>query len=336
MKLDQKSLLSLLISLSLGSLTVWYVWVHMDVNLLLREFEKANYFWIFASMAVSSIAFIARGLRWNLLTEPAGYPIRAANSVRSVFIGYLANYAFPRVGEVARCSVVLRTDKVPLSIGLGTVITERIVDLLAMMLVFGLSLLFEYERILQTIADFGGVRLSQIHTQIHSRAFIIFPLLGILLMCIVAAWIYRARWISWGPIQKIVSVFGEVWQGMWSIRKLSNPGLFIAYSLLIWLVFYAMTYVIFFSMQSTAHLPASSGLVVLAMASLGMIAPVQGGFGTYHLMVALGLSFYGIEQSQGLILATLLHTSQLVFCLLAGGLSLLTFALFPTLSKTTT
>lgn len=317
-----KKTIQIVVSAAIAIGMLAYIFSIVDINSMVVELQKADYKWILASIAISMVAHVARGLRWNLLLEPLGQKIRPINAIKSVLAGYLANYALPRAGEVVRCSIVKKTDDVPVNISLGTVITERIVDVAAMGLVFCLALVFEFNYLTKFLTDFFDSKAKG--TDGNSN-YIIYVLLLVASLGIAFVVVFiknKEKFLKIGIVAKIYGFAEGLLQGILSITKMKNSWLFIFYTFLIWFSYYAMTYVILFSMADTASLPPASGLVILALASLGMAAPVQGGIGPYHLMVASALSIYGIVWEKGLILATILHTSQFVTMLVFGGISL--------------
>ncbi len=318
-----KQALQIGISLGVAAFLIGYIFTIVDFSAMVSELQNANYYWIAASIAISLVAHAARGLRWNLLLDPLNFKAKPANAVKAVLVGYLANYALPRAGELARCSLVKKTDDIPVNVSLGTVITERVVDVVAMALVFGLSFLLEFNRLKDFVSGFFGAKFQSL-SESALKYYWLFAIVALgILMIIYLLYKNREKLLKIGIIAKIYGFAEGLLSGLMSITRMKSSGLFIFYTFVIWFCYYAMTQVIFYSMADTATLPIQAGLVVLALASLGMAAPVQGGIGAYHFMVATGLLIYGIPQEKGLILATILHTSQFLTILLFGGVSLI-------------
>ncbi|MFN0049054.1 MAG: lysylphosphatidylglycerol synthase transmembrane domain-containing protein [Cytophagales bacterium] len=316
-----KKAIQIFVSIGVAAALLGYIFSIVDFNVLLAELAKANYYWIGLSIFISLISHFARGLRWNLLLEPLNFKANPFHAVQAVLAGYLANYALPRAGEVVRCSLLKKTDNVPINVSLGTVITERIVDVAAMGLIFGLSFMLEFSRLKDFIANFFGTKFQSISDSLLNN-FILLIVIG-LMFGLALFFIYQARekLLKNTFILKIYEFIVGLVAGVMSITKMKKSGLFIFYTVVIWGGYFLMTYVIFFAIDDTANLPFQSGLVVLALASLGMVAPVQGGIGVYHIMVATGLLIYGIPQDKGFIVATILHTSQFLTVLVFGGIS---------------
>lgn len=325
MQLNLKSFLQLALSLLLAGALLYYVFSIVNFNTMVEEFSKANIFWIFVSMLVSVVSLIARGLRWNILLEPLDLKIKPINGVKSVSFGYLANYIFPRFGEVARCTFVNRTDNIPLDKAIGTVITERIVDVVATLIIIALSFVLEFEKLFDFIN--GLVDFSSLFQKANMLVLIFVILITCLFLVVYIFKKYKDKILSISIVAKIIGFVMGLMTGITSILKMKKVSLFLFYSFLIWLGYYAMVYFILFSMDDTAYLPSKVGVIVLCLGSLGMIAPVQGGFGAYHIMVASALMLYGISQEKGLIMATIMHTSQFILMIIAGGISAISLIL---------
>lgn len=323
MKFNLKTLAQFGISLLLAGILIYYISTQIDFNKLLKGFEKVDYTWVWISMLISMVAHISRGLRWNILLKPLGYQIKPANAAFAVLTGYLANYVFPRAGELARCSYVHKTDKLPINIGLGTVITERLVDLVALLIVTLLCFVVEFNKLNSFFLFLWNEKWKHLNQSLQNNYWLLIVAVTLFAACIVAIYLFRNKLAQVSFISKITAFIKGLLSGIMSITKLQNAWLFIGYTIVIWVAYYFMAYVIFFSMPETATLPPQAGLVVLALASFGMAAPVQGGIGVYHIMVAMALSIYGISQTTGYVLATVFHTSQFVCILATGALSTL-------------
>lgn len=318
-----KKVIQVAISVVIAVALMVYIFSIVDFNAMLLELQRANYYWIALSILISLLAHIARGLRWNLLLAPLQFKAKPLHAIQAVCAGYLANYALPRAGEVVRCSLLKKTDDVPINVSLGTVITERIVDVIAMGIIFGLSFLLEFSRLKEFVFGFFGTKFESFTETIFNNILTLTFLFLLLIGGLVLLFISRKKLLQIAIIKKIYDFIKGLVAGVLSITKMKNSGLFIFYTFIIWFGYYLMTYVIFFALPNTANLPFQSGLVVLALAALGMTAPVQGGIGAYHIMVATGLLIYGIPNEKGLIVATILHTSQFLTVLVFGGISFL-------------
>lgn len=302
---------------------LWWLFKDMELADFVARLKEVDYGWVYLSIAFSIVAFWARAYRWHLLFQPLNIDVSIFRLTIAVIVGYMANLAFPRMGEVSRCAVIKRTDDVPISTSIGTVVTERGVDLISLLVLVAGALAVEFNKI--------NSLLTSMFTQVWSG------LSGGQLLLIVAVLVAIAA-VGWWAVVRFKNSPGfarlkefllNLWYGVSSISRMKSPGKFILSTIVLWLSYYFMSYVIVFSMQETAWLDLKAGLVLLAMGGIGMAMPVQGGFGTYHAFVAGILLWYGIDERTGVFFATLLHTSQVVTAMVLGGLALLVVVFLP-------
>jgi len=295
----------------------------VDIRKTFEEISHANFLWLFASVGVSLIAFVSRAYRWNMLIEPLGYRPRISSTFYSLMVGYLANLAVPRLGEVTRCGSLSRAEKVPFNSLLGTVIIERLIDVICLLLCLILTAVIEYDRLGNFLMDtiFNPVK-ERVSASLHSLVFIGISALILALLTGVIIWFVKKSRQSTGE-SKIISLIKGLVDGLLSIGQLKRPAIFIFHSVLIWVMYFFMAYLAFFSLPVTSGLTWSAGMFILVVGGMGMAAPVQGGIGAYHLLVSQGLILYGLSQQDGLAFATLLHTSQMLVVIFFGALSFL-------------
>jgi uncharacterized protein (TIRG00374 family) len=328
MKINTASTIKYVSTLAIGGALLYFVFSGMDFKAMVYELKRANYTWIIVSMTITLLSHFSRAYRWNLLLKPLGYNVKLINTFQAVMIGYFANLAFPRLGEVTRCSVLKRTDDIPVDVSLGTVITERVVDVIMSGILLGLCFILEFAR----LKDFFSVMITQRVEStnfLSGKGLLIILLLSLFSMGLVLlSYIYRQKLMNNAFIKKIAAFLSGIFKGLLSIRKLENKWSFIFHSVFIWFIYFLVTYIIFFAMDDTSHLPVSAGLVAMVLGAFGMAAPVQGGIGAYHIMVSGALLIYGIPQEKGIILATIMHTSQALVMIICGGLSIIALALF--------
>ncbi|MFA0962114.1 lysylphosphatidylglycerol synthase transmembrane domain-containing protein [Roseivirga sp. BDSF3-8] len=314
-----------LISAGLGIGLLWYLFQKVDTDGFIDRVADLNYSWIVLSIVLSLLSHWARAYRWNLMLEPQGFRLKSYRSFLAVMSGYLGNLAVPRMGELFRCMVLKRTDDVPVTNSFGAVVAERVLDLLILIAIIGSVLLLEQDKIQTFITGYISENVSGVISSIPGYLPGVVAFSSALL--VLAFFLFRRKIRKTSLYIKVRSLLSGVIEGFVSIRKVKKPLHFWGSTFIIWLMYYLMSYVIVFTMPETSSLPAIAGLSILMMGGLGMAAPVQGGFGTYHLMVSAILVIYGIGKSDGLFFATVLHTSQTVAVILFGGISALT-ALF--------
>lgn len=312
-----KSTLKLAATTILAVAIVWYLFKDIDwqkVTTLLQEF---NFWWIALSMGLGIISHGLRAWRWKLLVDSGDQKIWFWNSFFAVMIGYLMNSVFPRLGEVSRCGVLNRKEGVSVPFALGTVVTERIIDLLILALVTISTFLLQFgllEPYYFKVRDFlTGFFIDNWWT---------FPIL--LLLIIGTVWFWKTdRFKHLRLIAKTQGLIDQGFQGIRSLSRLQNKKGFWISTVLIWVLYFLMLYVITLGSEETKYLRPMAGLSILVMGSFGMASPTPNGIGAFHALVAGVLVLYGITYDTGIIIATILHTSQFVTILVIGPISLL-------------
>ncbi len=316
-------ILKYILLLTIGGILLWLAFRGQDLSKIAYQLKTANYTWVFLSILVSLIAHYIRGLRWKMLIKPLGYQPTNTNTFHAVMIGYLANLAVPRMGEVSRCGVLSKTDKIPMQSLVGTVIIERIIDVLFLLGILILSILIEYS----TIKDFLFLNivnpLLDKFQSAQSTLIFIVALVLIIVIIIVLIKKYHAQLLKNKVYEKIWNILLGFKDGILSVVKMEKKGLFIVYSCLIWLMYILSTWLCFFAIEPTSHLTFSSGVFIMAVGGIGMSAPVQGGIGAYEAAIQLALLVYGVNAADGLSYATLNHSSQILSILVVGSISLL-------------
>ncbi len=324
MKISVVALLKYFAFLALAILLLFWAFEGQDVNKLTQSIRQANPFWIALSVLACLAAHLLRALRWNLLIRTLGHQPSLKHSFYAVMVGYLANLAVPRMGEVSRCGVLKKTDQIPVTPLIGTVFTERLSDLVLLLSITGLAVLLEFKRIAHFMYQQGWLKIEAL---LSGRLFIGF-LLGLGITAILA-YSYKAKLkTKVAPLAKTLSALKS---GALSFKNMPNKGLYLSYSIAIWIAYFLSTYFCFFALSGTQNLGLLAALAALVFGSLGMIVPVQGGMGAFHWMVAEGLTLYNIPKTEGLSFATLIHSSQIVVILVIGGISLLLIAAKKTL-----
>ena len=328
-----KQLLQLVLFLGIG---VFFIWLSIkdltpeDTKMLkessLQVFKLRPFLFIMLSILVMSLGHYCRGLRSVMLIKPLGYELRKSTSFYAVMVGYLANLAFPRLGEVLRCTFIQRYDNVPFQKTLGTIVTERVIDLiiwlvlLVIAIALNTSVLSELV-IDQTTGETMGLWIShKFSSMIHNYTLII---LGVVVVVIgIALYFTRHRWMKVKFFAKIGHLIKGVWQGLISIKDLENPLLFIFYTLCIWIAFFLGSYIIFFAFDFLSGLGFTPALSILAFGSIAfMIA--QGGLGAYPLLAAEIFVLYGVNYNQGLAAAWIGWSAQTIMVLVLGFASLI-------------
>jgi glycosyltransferase 2 family protein len=322
MKRNLIPVVKFLLLLIIAGVLLFFSFRGISVKAVFNEIVKAKVGWVLLSVFISLIALISRAFRWKLLIEPLGYQPTLKNTAYAVAVGYLANLAFPRLGEVTRCGSLSTADNIPFNKLFGTVVVERIIDVISLFVCIVLVAIIEFNRLGQflqkNIADPVYLKMNQI---LSSATGIIILVVFIIAVAFLI-WLF-IRYQRKKSASKWADIINGFMKGLISIKELHKPWLFVFHSVLIWFLYYVSVYVCLFSFPFTSHLGLTAALFLLVAGGLGMSAPVQGGIGAYHLLVSQGLLLYGITLENGLAFATLLHSLQLIMVIITGIIALL-------------
>ncbi len=313
-----KTFINTVVFLILGAALFYWALSKEDTSSLITEIKSADITFILLSMLCGILSHLARALRWKLLLTPMGYKAKTANSFHAVILGYLVNMALPRVGEITRPAVLSKLENIPFNKLMGTVLIERIVDLFITLLI-AISIFFIQFDI---IYDFAASLFADTSSS-NAILYGIITLVGILALYLI----YRFRhWFYNLPIIKKFKDFIEgMLDGVRTIFKLEQKGLFIFYSIFIWVMYFFMPYFVLFALDGTSHLGASASLTVLLFGTAAMIVPVPGGVGTFEVMVPAGLALYGIGSLVGSSYALITHAIQFIVIIGVGVISIIYF-----------
>ena len=302
----------------LGILIFWMVYKDQDLNRIKSILSNdVNYFWIVVSLLLGLLSHVSRTIRWNLMIEPLGRKPRMLNTFLAVMVGYLMNLALPRMGEISRCGVLARYEKISFSKLIGTVVLERLIDVLMLLILLVIVVLTQFGQVLEFLNNNPEVN-EKFQKVIFSPL-----LIGGLFLILIVLWISRHRIRKSLLVQKVMGFVSQFGEGFRSIGKMKKKGAFIFHSIFIWVLYYLMLYCVFFSFGFTSHLTPLAGLTVFVLGSFGMVAPVQGGIGAWHFMVIEGLALYGVDRADGKIFALLAHGSTTVMLIVLGLIGLL-------------
>ena len=250
----------------------------------------------------------------------------AIDATASVLTGYLANLALPRAGEVARCGTLYRLANVPVNISFGTVVAERLFDVLMLLILLAATFVLEFDRLSQFFMEFFGSKVGGQGAGAGSSGVLLMVGAGLVGLAVLGWFLYNRYRDALGrhPLyQKVMAFTKGLLEGLLSVRKLRRPGAFVFHTLLIWTMYYLMSYTLFFAMPATAGLSPLAGLTILVVGSLGMAAPTPGGIGSFHLLVGQVAMLYGLTSQDGQILATFIHGVSTLMIIILGVLSLL-------------
>lgn len=324
-----KQIIQVTISLGIAIWIFWFLYRDIALDSLLVQIKSTNWSWIFASLFISLFGFWLRAWRWTLLIRSdEGEKVKPNRAYHAVMVGYLVNLLIPRAGEVAKCGVLTRTNGISLGHLLGTVILERSVDLLFLVSTIGLAFLVENELFLSLASLL--VDVDDLWAKILANLPVF---LGGLVIFIIFMVLILRKYRDHGLIKKIRHFMREIVSGLKSVNQLSNPLGFWLSSVLIWVIYFLTMYTVSLGITSTANLSSGEVLLVMVMGSIGMVAPVQGGIGTFHALVAFILIQLGISEEDGKIFAAIIHGTQVLLMLAAGLISWVLMMRLPSWNK---
>jgi hypothetical protein len=317
------SILKYLFFLGLGVFLVWWS-LHQIPKEKWGDFKKdlqtANYWLAIPVFLILTLSHLLRALRWNILMQPMGYHPRIANTFFAVMIGYLANLAVPRLGEVLKCTVLARYEKVPAEKLVGTIVAERAVDVISLGLVFLLALITQFD-----VLGTYGTELSRQLFENKGGSFSPLKIgiaLGLLLLVILAIRIWFRQFSHLRIVILARKILKGIWEGLSSIGKLKNKAAFLLYSAGIWSLYIFGTWVGLLATTGTSHLGIQHAVAALAFGSIGMIV-TPGGIGAYAYFIAKVLEQNDIPFETGFANGTLQWFVQFIIVLIVGAMSLL-------------
>jgi uncharacterized protein (TIRG00374 family) len=317
-----KALLQYLIILAVTALLIWFSLRNLNVkegedkwDYLLQTWKSANKGWLLGMAVVAMLSHLVRAERWRMLMVPSGHKTSLLYSFYSLMVGYLVNLVIPRGGEVSRCYNLYKLDKAPVELTFGTVVVERIADVICLLLLIGVSFIIESEKLflfIQTLPIGSGSEKIKMFLFLGLAALIVFLLLFLI--------IKKNKKIN----AKVMSTWQGFKEGLLSVFRLERKGLFVFYSLLIWALYFLMSYCVILAFPETHHLGAEAVLSLFAIGSIAMAAPLPGGTGSYHVLVPQGLVFlHGIPYNHAVAFTFIFHGWQTAIMIVGGAISLL-------------
>ncbi|MCZ2100956.1 MAG: flippase-like domain-containing protein [Chitinophagales bacterium] len=275
------------------------------------DLSRVRYGWIWITIIAFMLSNVLRAHRWKMMLEAIGYKPKMTNLLGTVMVNYLANLGIPRSGEVIRAAMLSKYENIPFEKSFGTVVTDRIFDAIMMAIIFIVTFFLGG----RAVADYLN---QNIHLEDKLRFLTGYPfvLLSVFLLGFLTVWgVYknRAKIRNTAFGNKIMLKLKGFYDGILSVRKVSNIPLFIFHSVVIWVLYFLMQYLAFFSFDPTQHLDIIAGLVVFSFGSLGIVIPTPGGMGSFHFLTAEALAIYGIQGSDAFTYANIVFFSIQIF-----------------------
>ena len=313
MKKTASNIVKIALPLLLGGGILYWMYRDFDFHRIEHVLRyEMNWTWMLLSMPFGVLAQMFRGWRWKQTLEPVGERPRTSTSIHAVFLSYAASLVVPRIGEFTRCGVLKRYDNVSFTKALGTVVTERAIDTLVVGVVTGVTLLFQMS-VFGTFFERTGTSLDSIFSQFSLTGYGVTALCGVAVLLLVH-WLLKRLYIY----NKVRDALHGIWQGIISLRAVSNKPLFLFFTVGIWLSYFLHYYLTFFCFPFTEHLGVTCALVTFVVGSIAVIVPTPNGAGPWHFAVKTMLILYGIADEQALFFVLIVHTLQTLLVVLLG------------------
>jgi uncharacterized protein (TIRG00374 family) len=301
---------------------LYFAFKGINLHDLLIDLKDANYLWVFLSLLFAIFGFLIRAYRWKLLIEPLGFNPHLRNTFYALMVGYSANFVLPRLGEITRCGSLNKSENVPFDALLGTVIVERIIDILTLLVLLLFIFFIKMEFFGNFLKEHIFIPLIHKFSGFFDFSFISWLIFLVVIIIIGSTYyVFKERLSKRMLFRKTNKIISGISSGFKTVYKLKKRKVFIFNTIFLWLVYFFMTWLLVFAIPETSQLKPIDGLFILVIGSLGMSAPVQGGIGAFHWIVSLGLTLYGIPKKDGLVFATISHESQAILIVLLGSLS---------------
>lgn len=299
--------------LLLGTFILYWVYHDFDFaragEVLSRDMHWG---WMLLSLFFGVLGHVVRGWRWRQTLAPLGAYPKISDCVDAIFISYAANLVLPRVGELSRCGVLDRYDGVSFTQSLGTVVTERLIDTLCILLISGATFLLQMPVFFRFFEETGTKIPSFFHLLTSPWFYVtLFCVLGVLLL-----FYYLFRMLSF--FDKVKGAALNIWEGVMSLRNVKNLPLFLFYTLLIWLSYFLHFYLTFYCFSFTASLDLLAGLVLFVGGTFAVIVPTPNGAGPWHFAVITMMMMYGVTAADAGVFALIVHGIQTLLVILLG------------------
>lgn len=285
----------------------------MPISEIIPYFKTANYWWIGLGVIFGILSHLSRAYRWNYMLKPMGYSIKTQNSIMAIFIAYLANFGIPRSGEVLRAAVATNYEKIPFEKSFGTIVAERVFDVIMVLLICVVTLFFQFDFIYNILIE-----------KFNPTKIIVVLLSLSLLFVLVVFYIKKSK----GKIaNKIKGFLGGLLEGITSVIKMENKGAFIFHTVFIWVMYILMFYITSFAVPQLEGAPFSSIIVAFIAASF-TVATTNGGVFFYPVAVMSALALFGLAEEPSYAFGWIIWTSQTVMIIVFGILSFIYLPIF--------
>ncbi|MDR1918396.1 MAG: flippase-like domain-containing protein [Tannerellaceae bacterium] len=306
-------IIKVFLPLILGCLLLWFLYRNMDFSEIWQVIrEGVRYDILLLSLLFGLVANVIRAYRWGLLIKTLGERFRMRNLVYAVLGNYAINFVLPRVGEVWRCGIITKYEKISFPKLLGTLVIDRMTDTISVGLLTLFIFFFNFNFFKRFLAN-------------NPELMIEFPddsgaiwIIVVLLILVAAVWFTFTHLNHLSLVQKAKGLLTNVWEGMKSLWLMERKGLFALQTLLIWSCYFFFFYITFYAFDFTRDLGLSAGLIAFTMGSIGVAVPIQGGIGPWHFMTIASLMCFGVKETDAAVFALVVHAVQSIWTALCG------------------
>lgn len=307
------NVLKIVLPLVLGGAILYWMYRGFDFSRIKHVLlHEMNWWWMLLSFPFGILAQLCRGWRWRQTLEPVDEHPRLSTCVHSIFVSYAASLVIPRIGEFARCGVLSRYDGVSFSKALGTVVTERAIDTLLVMVITGCTLLFQMS-VFGTFFEKTGTSMDSLLHQFSWAGYLVTAICGAAVL-----WLAHVLLKRLSIYNKVKATLSGIWQGVLSLKDVRNIPLFAFFTLGIWVSYFLHYYLTFFCFPFTSHLGLSCTLVTFVVGSIAVLVPTPNGAGPWHFAVKTMLILYGVADEQALYFVLIVHTIQTMLVIALG------------------
>ena len=303
-KINLKNLLPVFI----GVFCIYYSFKDISFSEFKEYFTKINYLWVFVGIFLGALSHISRSYRWKFLIEPLGYKLGFINSVLTVFSAYLINYTIPRAGDIARATMISKYENIPFEKAIGTIVAERAVDVISILLIIMIGLIIEFDKISNKLTDF--LEQSDFSTLLWSSLIVLFIVTSLYVIIKRFKFYKKIKLFLTGLIDGIIIIF-----------RMKKRNQFIFHSVFIWVMYVLMFYFTSKAFVGLNQVSFFELMISFTLAALSIMFS-NGGIGIYPLAVEESLGWYGVQSTIGLAFGWVMWLSQTLMVVIFGGLSL--------------
>lgn len=307
------SSLRISLPLILGGVILYWMYRDFDFSRIGHVImHDMDWTWMLLSFPFGILAQMFRGWRWKQTLEPMGEKPRTATCVHAVMMSYAASLVIPRIGEFARCGVLKRYDGVSFPKALGTVVTERAIDTLLMLVITGLALTLQLG-VFTTFFDHTGTNIHSFISKFSTTGYVVTTICGVAAVMLLHLLLRKLAIYN-----KVKATLGGIWQGVISLKDVRNVPLFVFFTLGIWVSYFLHYYLTFFCFGFTEGLGAGCAVITFIVGSIAVIVPTPNGAGPWHFAVKTMLILYGVASDSALFFVLIVHTIQTMLVILVG------------------